>query len=171
MADHIGAGGDAVGQDIGPVVISSGSIVHPHGDAGRVYLHRSAHMTTGAGRTTTGYTGQALAVAVDVGTGGDPAFRNISRMVGISVIAPGNGVDMLLVPHVALGAGNLGNSTGIVAAVAFGASGYVGRGRGAVTARQPVGGNVCPAVVGGEGALGVLITTAHKSEGNEHRQP
>lgn len=111
MADRIGAGGDTVGQSIGPMraLVAVGD-VFPYGDAGGVYLHRSAQMATGAGGTAAGDAGQGLAVAVAVGAGGNSACRDVGRMMGIGVIAPGERMHVLLVSHVALGAGNLGGA-------------------------------------------------------------
>jgi len=91
-------------------------------------------------------------------------------MTGIGQIAPGEGMDILLIAQVAFGAGDLGDAAVEVAAMALGAGIDVGRCRRPVAARQPAG-HVRSAAVGRIDALPVLIPATGERKHEQRGQP
>lgn len=171
VAYRIGAGGGPVAGDVGSVEPRVGGVGSPLGDGIGMYLHRSTDVAGGARRTAGRDPEQAGAMAVRVAASRDPIGGHVWPMGGIGLGTPVKGVDIQLIPHVALGAGDLGDAAGEVAAMATGAGTDVGGGRRGVAGGQPVGGRVRLGAVRGVGTPVIPPGTAGEGERDERRQP
>ena len=107
-------------------------------------------------------------VAVGIGTTGRPVQVDVVCVQGIRVNPPRGGMDRILVAEMALGAGDLGNSTTIIRPVTLGARLRIGRRRRLVNRRQPIG-RVLPAYQV-EIVLGIRIPASGQKKTGEQQQ-